>query len=158
MSEVHDKRFLLDESELHSLSEISTLIRKYLSQSTPGIIRAASVLLLALERLPLYIPGVSLTLGFKTPDRNGNWGWVDVEYGDEMIILSHGEHYYDPSVGGDTESANSFEAIVGNHTVGSIENWLEMASDIAQYGIPTLEIDESDHDVLNDYFEQENSS
>ncbi|MCY4184558.1 MAG: hypothetical protein OXD45_04480 [Rhodobacteraceae bacterium] len=36
-------------------------------------------------------------------------------------------------------------------------DWLEIASIIAQDIIPTLEIAESGHDVLTDYFEQWNS-
>lgn len=71
---------------------------------SPGHVRSAASVLLALERLPATTSGIQVTFGFIQRNTDGNYGWVDIAISEDGLRLGIGEHYYDPSAGADTES------------------------------------------------------
>jgi hypothetical protein len=78
-----------------------------------------------LEQLPGTTPGVNTRISFVQPNTNGNFGWADIEISGSEFRLSRGEHYYDPTVGGDTESRTEFEAFAESEWAeGDIDDWL----------------------------------
>jgi hypothetical protein len=113
-------------------------VRGELETMRPGDLRAAASVLLALERLPLVTPGVVVTFGFKIQD-GCELEWADVGFGDDEFRLTVGQHFYDPSVGGDTESKVVFEAFAGGDREGSIDRWLEAARGLAKRGVVSAE-------------------
>ena len=156
MSDSGEGHYPLDDVELYSINCIAKLFSDNASSMSPRVMRSASVLLLALRRMPLATPGIDLCLGFATPNRDGNWSWVDVEISGNEFRLGLGHHFYDPSVGGDTECATVFEAFAGSgRSAGSMDEWLESASGIAGMGHPSLNYDNSDHDILAELFDDE---
>ena len=59
------------------------------------------------------------------------------------------EHFYDPSVGGDTESRHAFEAYAGGESAeGDIDDWLPMATMISIEGNVDVE-DYSDYEIID---------
>lgn len=137
----------LDSDVIEHFSSVVGLIRRNLSKLGPQDLKVAAVTLLALERLPRVTPGVSVVFGYQTPSVNGNWSWADISIGDDGLRLGVGEHFYDPSVGGDTESRTPFQAYQGGYE-GSVREWLEIASNIFSEGAPSTE-DYSDHDDID---------
>ena len=149
------ERYPLDDDAISAIASVTQLIRPHISRLSPRALRSAATVLLALERLPIVTPGVLVRLSFSTPDRDGNYGWADIEIGEEGFRLGLGEHFYDPAVGGDTESRTVFEAQAGSSWQdGDVSDWLESAQAIALCGPPSME-DYSDYDVLNRLLEEE---
>ena len=143
------ERYPLDEVELSAVASVAQLIRSRTSSMSPHVLRSAAALLLALKRLPYATPCVDVSFGFSTPNRDGNYAWADVEINEEEFRLGLGEHFYDPAVGGDTESRTVFETQAGSSwRDGDIEDWLIFAQDIAQRGYPTVE-DNSDYEGID---------
>ena len=144
------ERFPLDEEDLAAVAGIVRLIRSRMSSMSPASLRATATVLLALERLPLATPGLSVTLEFSTPDRDGNRGWADLELDESEFQLSAGERFYSPSVGGDTAIRTVFETQAGTDwQQGDIVEWLATAQAIATWEriSVTDESDDSVHEV-----------
>ena len=61
-----------------------------------------------------------------------------------------GEHFYDPDVGGDTETITLFEAIAGaDRASGDIGRWLEYAEARTRDGYLNIEHDGSAYDAID---------
>ena len=106
------------------MKPVIEFVRKQLPAMSPGHIRSAAGVLLALERLPAMTAGIQITFGFVQHNTNGNYGWADISISESELRLGIGEHYYDPSVGGDTESRILFEAVAGGDSAeGDIDDW-----------------------------------
>jgi hypothetical protein len=142
-----DEFYPVDADAIHRVSDVTKLIRRNLYRLGPKDLKAAAVALLGLERLPRVTPGASVVFGFRTPSNNGNWAWADISIGDEGVFLGVGEHFYEPGVGGDTESRTLFEIHYGGYK-GSIQEWLEVASNLFQSGVPESD-DNSDHESID---------
>ena len=129
--------------------EIIALIRSHLVRMSPPEIRSAAVTLLALERLPLVAPEINISFGFCQQNIDGNYKWADIKFSENSFSLHVGEHFYDPDIGGDTETDTTFEAFEGDERcLGSIQRWLEVARSIAE-GSPISCEDYSDHERLD---------
>jgi hypothetical protein len=86
----------------------------------------------------------------------GNHAWADISFSDEGFRLSTGEHYYDPDVGGDTESRTLFATQSGTNwregnLQAGVEEWLELADS----GRFTVDHDETDYDAEEWYVEED---
>ena len=142
-------QYPLRETDLAAISAISRLIRDHTPIMSPREMRSASAALLALEQMPYVTPGVVLSFGFRTTDRNGNWGWADIEIHSNEFRLGLGEHFYDDAVGGDTESRTVFETQAGSTwREGEMDGWLEHASVYASEGQLIVE-DHSDYEAID---------
>jgi hypothetical protein len=137
----------VDADALEGFAQVAHLVRMNLSNLDPHHLRTAAVTLLALERLPRVTSGINVVFGFRTPMERGCWAWADISIGRDGIRLGTGEHFYDPGVGGDTESRTRFQAYSGGYE-GSVQEWLELASMIFPDGVPSAE-DYSDHDSID---------
>jgi len=137
--------FIKNQSEI---KQIVDLIRHHLVRMSPRELKAAAVTVLALERLPLTTKGVQVLFGFCSR-KDGNYKWADINISEDHIRLTIGEHFYDPAVGGDTESETIFEAFEGDERCqGSIQRWLDTAQEIAHGSAVTFE-DYSDHEQID---------
>jgi hypothetical protein len=144
----NEGRFPLSITDKSKIETVIKLVRDQLPSMRPGDLRAAASVLLALERLPATTPGVRVTFGFTQPNTDGNYGWVDIEISEDEFRLGAGEHFYDPAVGGDTETRIVFEAQAGGDwSEGDIDDWLPVASVIASEGRVSAE-DYSEHDAI----------
>lgn len=158
MCDSEELGFPLGEVDMHPISCIASLFADQASSMSPRVMRAASALILALHRMPLATPGIDLRMGFRTADQDGNWSWVDVEISELEFRLSVGHHHYDPSIGGDTDSTVVFETYVGSdRTTGCVDDWLQWAYSIAEEGHPCLDNDDSDYNVLDEFFGDDDS-
>jgi hypothetical protein len=143
-------RFPLSIDDKPKIERLVKLVRSQLFRMSPSDLRAAASVLFALERLPATIPGVMVTFGFSQPNNDGNYGWVDIAISEDEFRLSEGEHFYDPSVGGDTETRTKFETEVGgNRCRGDIDDWLSVACVIACAGGEIDAEDHSEHDEID---------
>lgn len=142
-------RFPLSLDEIAKLSMVIKLIRGQLPFMTPRHIRCASAMLRALERFPVATPGIQMTFGFVQPNTDGNYGWADISISKSDFTLGVGEHFYDPAVGGDTESKHVFEAYAGGSSAeGDIDDWLAVAEVISAGGEIDVE-DDTDYDAID---------
>jgi hypothetical protein len=120
-----ETRFPLSAAELTQVREIIKLVRDHLRDMEPALVRSAACVLLALQRLPVPTTGIDLTFGFTQRNTDGNYGWADLMISDCEFEWRSGEHYYDPKIGGDTESRVVFEARVGSESsLGDFDDWL----------------------------------
>ena len=148
----------MNEEDRRDIAAVSDLIRRHLPLMTAPEIRSAAVVLRVLERLPYSTPGAWVRFGFSTPPGSGNYSWANVECFDPEFCLSLGAHYYDPEVGGDTESSEPFEWLAGSDRGGGdIREWLVEAERIAESRIYTVE-DESRYEKIDWYSEGEPES
>jgi hypothetical protein len=144
----NEGRFPLSIYDKPKIEKLVELIRNHLSEMGPKDLRAAASVLFALERLPATTPGVQVTFGFTQPNTDGNYGWADISISEDEFRLDVGEHFYDPSVGGDTEIRTKFETGAGEDwREGDIDEWLEVANVIALEGHVSAE-DYSDHEGI----------
>jgi hypothetical protein len=141
-------RFPFSIDDKPKIEKLSNLVRESLPSMNPVDLRVAATVLFALERLPDSTPGIQVTFGFSQPNTDGNYGWADIEISEDEFRLTTGEHFYDPGVGGDTETRILFEAQVGGHCLGEINEWLPVANVIAFEGRVSAE-DYSDYDVMD---------
>ena len=142
-------RFPLSLDDISKLAMVIKLIREQLPSMTPAHLRCAAAVLRALERLPTTTPGIHMTFGFVQPSNSGNYGWADLFISESEFRLGVGEHFYDPGVGGDTESRVSFEAFAGGDSAdGDIDDWLPLAETISAEGEVSAE-DDSDYDAID---------
>lgn len=155
-----DNQFSLDGSDPHLIKDdIARMFRSQLWKLEPHKLCCVSVLLLAIERLPLTTPNVDVRILFSQPNRDGNYGWADISISEEELRLSIGEHFYDSAVGGDTETHILFEAIAGtdyasgdtDYASGDIERWLEHAAARSQDGALVIDDDNTDYSALDWY-------
>lgn len=154
---IDQERFPLSTFDRPKVESVIQLIRTRLNFMAPADLRAAASALVALERLPRVTPGIQISFGFKEPTNGGNYGWVDIKISENEFILAIGEHFYDPEIGGDTETRNAFEAYAGDASSrGSIDDWLETTRPIAAKGLIAAE-DYSDHDSVDWFLENESS-
>jgi hypothetical protein len=106
------ERFPLSDEEREHVSQIIGLVRGNLSRPErppPAIgIRA-----LICTRTPSSGYRRRTVFGFRRPSIDRNWGWADIQIDSDEFRLGVGEHFYDPGVGGDTESRNIFEVFAG---------------------------------------------
>ena len=115
--------------------------------SVSGVQREAiHALVHGLQRLPQSTPGLNIEVTISHPDSvrdTGNWGWADIRLSANEFVLGKGEHFYDPAVGGDTESRTLFATFLGEpFTEGDhidIERWLELARYLATDGDLSVE-------------------
>jgi hypothetical protein len=119
--------FALTEEDLIHIETIIDLLRRRLRKMSIAEIHSASKLMLALSALPKATPGIDISISFSSSGRP-SFGWVDIALSEEEFRLSQGA-YTDSGVGGDTESGELFEARPGWRR-GSIEEWLDAASDV----------------------------
>jgi hypothetical protein len=76
--------------------------------------------------------------------------WATISLTEDDIRPETGEHFYDPAVGGDTETATLFEAIAGaGRGQGDIQRWLEYAKARAHDGQLRIEQDGSAYDDID---------
>ena len=144
----NEGRFPLSITDKPKIERVIHLVRSHLPSMSPDDLRAAASVLLALERLPATTPGVQITFGFAQPNTSGNFGWADIEISENEFRLGVGEHFYDPSVGGDTESRTVFETQAGGDwREGDIDDWLPVANVIASEGSVSSE-DYSNHEAI----------
>ena len=142
-------RFPLSPDDILKIGKVTKLVRSQLSAMTPNHLRSAAALLRALERLPVTTPGIEMTFGFMQRNTDGNYGWADITISGHEITLGVGEHFYDPGVGGDTESRDIFAATAGGNTTdGDIDDWIEVATVISAEGEVDVE-DYSDYDAID---------
>jgi hypothetical protein len=141
-------RFPLSIDDITKAEKVIKLVREQLSTMSPAHVRTAASVLLALEHLPATTPGIQVTFGFVQRNTDGNYGWADITISEDEFRLGVGEHYYDPSVGGDTETRIAFEAQAGGEwTEGDIDDWLPVANVIATEGDISME-DYSDYEAI----------
>jgi hypothetical protein len=142
-------RFPLSVEDIANVTMVIKLVRSQLPSMTPRQLRTAAVLLRALERLPEKTPGIYTTFGFVQRSDGGNYGWADISISEDEFRLGLGEHFYEPSVGGDTESRNAFEAIAGaDWPDGDIDEWLSTAQ-VLSVGAEISIQDDSDYDAID---------
>jgi hypothetical protein len=142
-------RFPLSLDDIARVTLVIKLIRKHLPAMTPAHIRSASAVLRALERLPATTLGVHVTSGFVQRHGGGNYGWADISLAEDEFVLGIGKHFYDPEVGGDTESRHAFEAYAGGDSAnGDIDDWLGVAEVISACGEIEAE-DYTDYDTID---------
>jgi hypothetical protein len=104
-----------------------------------------------LERLPKPTPGAQIDVGYRTPSSNGNYGWADLVISEDEIRASHGEHFYDPGVGGDTETRVLFEGGLGrDNKGGSLAGWFRYAQEMSNHAYFYVEDDSEDIDWTSD--------
>jgi hypothetical protein len=123
---IDETRFPLTGEDQPGVEAIIALVRRRLRYLRPRELRSAATILLALERLPAVTDGVVVTFGFSYRD-GGNLSWANIGFADGEFRLDSGEHFYEPTVGGDTESTCLFEAYAGGGRSGNIRDWLEVA-------------------------------
>ena len=153
-----ENRFPLSTFDRHQVGKVVHLVRSRLATMTPGQLRSAASALHALERLPIVTPGIQVSFGFTEPNGDGNYAWTDIKVSESEFLLLVGEHFYDPAVGGDTETRVVFEAHAGDASrKGDMEDWLETAGMIAPDGLITAE-DYSDHDSVDWFSGDEDAS
>jgi hypothetical protein len=84
--------------------------------------------------------GLQVRFGYQTPRCDGNYAWADILLSEHYIEGTVGEHFYDPDVGGDTESSVLFyREIGGSSDYGSMKEWLARFDDVSEYGQWTIE-------------------
>ncbi len=131
-----DPKFPLSAKDLKILRDFVSKLRGSLAEAEPQFIRSAATAIFVIERLPKPTPGAQVELGYRTPNSGGNYGWVDLVISEDEIKASLGEHFYDPGVGGDTETRVLFEAGLGHGArEGSLEYWHEQARELALHGL-----------------------
>ncbi len=149
MDEAAQGQFPLDNQCLEVVARVVEQIRALLPSWNPRQVNIASLVLLALERLPTSTPGVDVKFGFLSHNLNGNFGWADIEICSTEFRMISGEHFYDPDVGGDTSSRIEFEAFLGaEESEGSVDEWLAFAETIWDLNLIGAE-DNSDHDEID---------
>lgn len=142
------KQFPTASDELIKVAKVIELVRKQLQYMEPSELRVAAALILALERFPATTPAIELTFGFAQRNAGGNYGWADISISETELRLGLGEHFYDPEIGGDTESRTVFETQVGwEWAEGDVSEWLRTAEMIASEGHVSVE-DHSDHEAI----------
>jgi len=147
--EIDASRFPLSLDDIAKVTLVIKLIREQLPSMTPRHILSASAVIRALERLPATTPGIRVTFGFVQRHGGGNYGWADISLGEDEFVLGIGEHFYDPEVGGDTESRHAFEAYAGGSSAdGDIDEWLAVAEVISANGEVSVE-DDTDYDAID---------
>jgi hypothetical protein len=148
-SDESENQFPIGINDRRKIDQVIALIRRQLASMAPSELRTAAAVLLALERLPTPTRGVDIVFGFTQPNRDGNYGWADLEISAEELRFGMGEHFYDPAMGGDTASRTAFEAVVGADAFdGDIDDWLPVASVIANGGEISIE-DFSEYDEID---------
>lgn len=145
-SEAED--FDIADHDLHLLRSVEKLVKANLGKMSPGSLHSAAAFLLALKRLPRRTLGVDVSLSFSQPNTDGNYGWTNIYISEDEIQLDVGEHFYDPGVGGDTETQTLFEAVAGGSSDGDVEQWIEFAEARAQDGYLRIDHDNSDHNAI----------
>jgi hypothetical protein len=131
-------QFSLSRDEVALSKDMAAIVRQELRTAHPAFIRQAAVVLFVLERLPNATPGASITVGWSTKPQEGSREWAEVSISEEEIQASVGAHYYDPEIGGDTESETLFWAHVDGARQGSLETWSERARHVDESGILTI--------------------
>jgi hypothetical protein len=91
---------------------------------------------------------MQVTFSFQQRNIDGNFSWADITVSEDNFSLGLGEHFYDPTVGGDTETRIVFETQAGgNGPEGNIDDWLPVANVIATDGLVSAE-ENSDWEAL----------
>ena len=143
------ERYSVDGRDQFAVDEIINLIRAHTSSMSPGELRSAATVLLALKRMPYVTNGVNVSFGFSTPNYDGNHRHAVIEIYEDGFRLGLVGYFNDPAVGGDTEARYVFETMTGSSLrQGSIEDWLEDARAISNSGLLMVE-DHSDYDAID---------
>jgi len=142
-------RFPLTFDDLEKLTRVIKLVRERLPKMNPACLHTAASVLLALERLPSTTPGVDVIFNFEQSNTDGNWGWADITISEDEFRLGLGQHFYEPLIGGDTETRVAFESYAGEEqSEGEIDDWLGIADVISRQGQVSIEQDNSDYDEI----------
>lgn len=141
--DVPDDQFALGPADTAGAAHLATFVRSRLPTMSPLQVRAAAVLVLALERLPQTTPGLNISLVFSERNIGGNYAWADLQMSEDEISLQTGEHVYSADVGGDTASQTLLWLRAGSYSrdgdSDAWEEWVEMAGLFAANGKVTLE-------------------
>jgi len=149
IEEAVQRQFPIDNPALDGVARVVERIRSALPSLNPRQVYIASLVLLALERLPISTPGVNLRFGVLRRHSPGNYVWADIEICSTEFRLISGEHIYDPDVGGDTSSQTIFEAFLGaEESEGSVDDWLAFAETILEPNLVEAQ-DNSDHEEID---------
>lgn len=144
-----DAPFRLSDADFAVFKRLAAELRRQLAKAEPNLIRSAALAILALERLPRPTAAVQVRIGYQTPNRDGNWGWADISLSESDIEGTVGEHFYDPGVGGDTETnALFYREVGGSSDYGSLEEWWERFQGLSAVGYLSVE-DDSDWDAID---------
>ena len=117
------KQYPLIEEELYAIDIIIEKLRKIIREHAHSIsateLCAISVLLRIFERMPEETPEAPcVTVSFLTAKpTEGNRSWVDIRAYEGVLELGEGAHFYDPDVGGDTESQTIFSMVAGTDRI-----------------------------------------
>lgn len=130
--DIADNKFPLYMADKPKIGSVTDLVQKRVRGMEPQELYSAAFVLLGLQRLPTETRGLAATCTFKETFSLGNYRWASIEFSDEGFRLSVGQHFYDPSIGGDTESETVFEACAGGGRAGDIDAWLDTANSIAE--------------------------
>src|SRR5690606_2763053 len=126
--------------DLDVIEHLAARLRGQLATAKPSFIRSVAPIIFALERLPRPTVGLQVRFGYQTPRCDGNYAWADILLSEHYIEGTVGEHFYDPDVGGDTESSVLFyREIGGSSDYGSMKEWLARFDDVSEYGQWTIE-------------------
>ena len=132
MSDAYEGHFPLSADDMANLAKVIELVRDKLQNMSPASLKTTAAILVALTRFPATAAGVQATLSFVQPNIDGNYGWAEITVSESEFQLATGEHYYEPCVGGDTESRVLFQADAGaDYSSGEIGDWLAMARVVA---------------------------
>ena len=145
----HDEWYPLSQDDRHWIDRIVQLIQSHTPHMSPIELRGASTVLLALARLPRSSPGIDVEFGFRTEPIHGNHAWAYISVSDDGFVLGVGEHFYDPAVGGDTESRRLFATQAASRCRrGCIESWLDIAAPMSDSRFYSVQDDNCDYEVI----------
>jgi hypothetical protein len=138
----------LSAEEVERLQELSAPVRARLCDADPVFIRNAAVVLLVLGRLPTLVFGAVVEIGWVDDAGDGNRVWADLRISEHGLTASVGAHFYDPDVGGDTETDRVFEADPDGFRTGSLDEWFWRVKQIAEIGKFVLDVEDTQIDQL----------
>ncbi|WP_448582389.1 hypothetical protein, partial [Thermaurantiacus sp.] len=138
----------LSAEEVERLQELSAPVRARLYDADPVFIRNAAVVLLVLGRLPKLVFGAVVEISWVDDAGDGNRVWADLRISEHELTASVGAHFYDPDVGGDTETDTVFEADSDGSRTGSLGKWLWRVKQIAEVGKLVLDVGDTEIDQL----------
>ena len=112
-----------------------------------------SLMLHALERMPLVTQGLWITLSLVNRESSGNWGCQDLTIDEEAVRFRTAESLYDPRTGSDNQRLDNEEIGVGWRNVSAdlpdLEDWVAWFHRRAKD--PAIEVSFDDADSAIDW-------